>query len=291
MGCASAPVASEQRRRGLRGRDDHRDQQRQREQGHEQVARAGLDGERADQRADHGHAGVGQDEHEDEARDCAEARRRAEQQQCERGHGDDLQRDEEGEQAQRLGDEQRRAVDGRQQEAVEPALLVVCDEQAAGPEHRREQQRHPQHAGGEVAVDLPALQREMEDDERRDAEQRHRGHGLRRAQLQAQLLAQQGADGAHHRYSAPICSASTSAAAPDQRGAPGAQPECEVGLGQAAGRVVAGHDARAPARRPDERLDQLGRGRIEVGARLVEQQHLGVVQHRAADGQALHHPA
>jgi hypothetical protein len=54
---------------------------------------------------------------------------------------------------------------------------------------------------------------------------------------------------------------------------------------------VARDDARAPAAGADERLDELGRRRVEVGARLVEQQHLGVVQHGAAHGQALDHPA
>ena len=180
---------------------------------------------------------------------------------------------------------------GREQEAVEAALLVVGDEQAAGAEHRGEEQRHPQHAGGEVAVDLAALQREVEDDERGDAEERHRRHRLRRAQLQAQLLAQHGADGPPHRYSAPIRAGVDLARRRHQVGAPGAQPEREVGLGEPAGRVVARDDPRAPARGADERLDELGRRRVEVGARLVEQQHLGVVQHGAADGQALDHAA
>ena len=78
--------------------------------------------------------------------------------------------------------------------------------------------------------------------------------------------------------------------APAARRAPAAQAEHEVGLGQPAGRVVAG-DTRVRPAAPDQRLEQLGRRGVEVGARLVEQQQLGVVQHRARDGDALHHPA
>ena len=46
-----------------------------------------------------------------------------------------------------------------------------------------------------------------------------------------------------------------------------------------------------PAGAADQRLDQLACRRVEVGPRLVEQQQLGLVQHRAADRQPLHHPA
>ena len=62
------------------------------------------------------------------------------------------------EQRERLGDEHRGAVDGRQQEAVEAALLVVGDEQAVDAEDRAEQQRDREDAGGQRAVDGVALQ-------------------------------------------------------------------------------------------------------------------------------------
>ena len=128
-----------------------------------QVARAGLHREGADQGADDRDAGVGEHEDQHQRGDAPAPGVGPEQQQPEGGHRDDLDRGQEAEQRQRLGHQQRRAVDRRQQEPVEPALLVVGDEQAAGPEHGGEQQRHPQHAGGEIAVDLPALQREVED--------------------------------------------------------------------------------------------------------------------------------
>ena len=41
-----------------------------------------------------------------------------------------------------------------------------------------------------------------------------------------------------------------------------------------------------PLRAADQRLDQRGRLGVEVRARLVEQQQLGRVQHRAADRRA-----
>jgi hypothetical protein len=51
-------------------------------------------------------------------------------------------------------------------------------------------------------------------------------------------------------------------------------------------------DHAGPARRaPDERLEQRGGGGVEVGERLVEEQQLGVVQHRARGRDALDHPA
>ena len=46
-----------------------------------------------------------------------------------------------------------------------------------------------------------------------------------------------------------------------------------------------------PERPADQRLEQLGRGGVEAGARLVEQQQRRVVQHRPRGGEALHHAA
>ena len=75
------------------------------------------------------------------------------------------------------------------------------------------------------------------------------------------------------------------------RRAPAAQPEREVRARQAARGVVARDDAGPARRAPDERLEQRGGGRVEVGERLVEEQQLGVVQHRARGRDALDHPA
>jgi len=54
---------------------------------------------------------------------------------------------------------------------------------------------------------------------------------------------------------------------------------------------VADDHPRAPGGAPEQRLDQLARGRVEIRARLIQQQQLGIVQQRAADRDALHHPA
>ena len=79
---------------------------------------------------------------------------------------------------------------GRQEEAVEAALLAVGDEQPADAEHRREQQRHrTARPAARSPSTAAALQREVEDHERRDRESAMRGDDLRRAQLEAQVLA------------------------------------------------------------------------------------------------------
>jgi hypothetical protein len=78
--------------------------------------------------------------------------------------------------------------------AVEAPLLGVRDEQAVDAENRGEQQRDPQHSAGQFAAQRVSLEREMEQHEGRHAEQRHRRHGLEAAQLDAELLAQQGGD-------------------------------------------------------------------------------------------------
>ena len=198
-----------------------------------------------------------------------------------------------------LREEQRRAVDGRQQEAVEPALVAVGDEQPPDPQQRGERQRHPQDAGGEVAVDRVAPQREVEEDVRRRAEQRHRDERLRRAALEPQLLGEHGARGGErarrgrgaHRYSAPICSAVTSAARASSAARPSRRPSARSpSASPPAGSWLVTTRVR-PLARPTSGSSRSVRRRVEVRARLVEQQHVGVVQDGAADGEALRHAA
>ena len=78
---------------------------------------------------------------------------------------------------------------------------------------------------------------------------------------------------------------------PSADGAAAPQAQHHVGLGQRAGDVVADQHARAARGAPDQRLEQLGGGRVEVGARLVEQQQRRLVQHGPGDGDALDHAA
>ena len=89
----------------------------------------------------------------------------------------------------------------------------------------------------------------MEDDERRDAEERHRGHRLLGAQLDAQVLAQEGGRRGSSAIQRSQRAGVEVARGREQPGAPAAQAEHEVGLGQAARRVVGGEHARAPATR------------------------------------------
>ena len=89
----------------------------------------------------------------------------------------------------------------------------------------------------------------------------------------------------------PMRSASTLGRGARERRPPAAQPEHDVGLGQPAGRVVAGDHARAPRARPISGSTSSAAAGSRLRARLVEQQQLGVVQHRAAHGDALDHPA
>ena len=65
------------------------------------------------------------------------------------------------------------------------------------------------------------------------------------------------------------------------------QPERDVGLRQRRPPRRGDEHARPPRRPADDGLDQLGRRRIEVRARLVEQQQRGLVQVGARDGEPL----
>ena len=85
-----------------------------------------------------------------------------------------------------------------------PRLLALRDEQPVDAEDRGEQERHPQDAGGELALEPVAVEAEVEDDEGRDGEQRHRRHRLLRAKLDAQVLADDRADRAHGASSAAV---------------------------------------------------------------------------------------
>src|SRR5438552_3405925 len=70
-----------------------------------------------------------------------------------------------------------------------------------------------------------------------------------------------------------------------------ARQESALATNSPARRVMARDDAGAALARADERLDELRPGRVEVRARLVEQQDGRVVQDGAGDGKALHHAA
>ena len=58
--------------------------------------------------------------------------------------GEHLDDEQEDEVADRLGEEDDRAVDRREQQRVEAALVLLVHERAVQPEHRREDEREPQ---------------------------------------------------------------------------------------------------------------------------------------------------
>ena len=78
--------------------------------------------------------------------------------------------------------------------ASSSASMPPCSRSAANsrvhPDHRGQQQRHPEHPGGERAVERVAVEAEVEQHVDGDREQRHRRHRLLRAQLEQQVLAQ-----------------------------------------------------------------------------------------------------
>ena len=134
------------------------------------------------------------------------------------------------------------------------------------PSSGGEQQRHPQDPRGQLAVDVVALQREVEQHERAEREQHHRRHGLARAQLQPQVLAQQRGDGAPHAYSARTSAALDLAGGREQGRPAAAQPEHDVRLGQPVLDVV-GDDHARPAGRSAARRPRPRRGPARPAAR------------------------
>ena len=139
---------SEQRRGRPRAGDHDRHEQRQPEQRAQQVSSPCADRERRHERAYGRDAEVAEHQHPDQVRQRL-ADGGAEQQQSEGGNRHELEHDEVGEQRERLGEQQRRAVHRREQEPVEAALLALGHEQPVDAQHGREQQRHPEDPGGQ----------------------------------------------------------------------------------------------------------------------------------------------
>ncbi len=104
-----------------------------------------------------------------------------------------------------------------------------------------------------------------------------------------QVLAQDRAGGGDHAYSSRARAPSSSDAGRAKAWPPPRRPSTTSASASAPFHVV-GHQHPGAARGPpDQRLQPLGRGGIEVGARLVEQEQVGVVQRGPGGGQALHH--
>ena len=289
-GSASAPrLRRAAARSRLRRADHHRHEQRQREQRARCRSRARVwMASAADQRADHRDA---------RRRRAASTHEQPGQRRpgpgpssssANGGHRDELHDDEEGEQRERLGDEAARC--GRPARAgsrrSRPARASATNSRLMPSIAANSSVTHRTPAARSPST-VVAVQREVEDDERRDARTAPSPGPTRSVRSSSRSSLRSSAPtGAHQRGTAPpIVGAPSTLARParSSAGAPAAQAERDVGLGQPAGRVVAGDHARAAATpRPISGSTQLGGGRVEVGERLVEQQQLGVVQHRAA---------
>ena len=166
----------------------------------------------------------------------------------------------------RLRQPDRAAVDRREHEPVEQALLPLGDERAAEAEQRGEEDRHPEQA--ELGEPRGAgREREVEDDEDRDHEQQHRGQRVAGPQLEPQVLPRQRrrvGRGSYASASLPLASGATRSGS------------C------VATRIV--RRSRIPASSRSSSSAPVG---VEAAERLVEDQQLGLVQQRAAEREPL----
>jgi hypothetical protein len=114
------------------GRGDHKwDQERQQDEGREQIARTRHRRNRRDQRPGGRQADVGEQQ---DKRERDQPGGRVEEEEREDRHRDQFEGDEVDHQGARLRGEKDRAVDGGQSDEVEAALLALGDEQAVDRE-------------------------------------------------------------------------------------------------------------------------------------------------------------
>ena len=165
----------------------------------------------------------------------------------------------------RLREPDRAAVDRREHEPVEQALLALGDERAAEAEQRREEDRHPEQP--ELGEPRRAgRQREVEDDQDRDHEQQHRGQRVPGPQLEPQVLARE----RRRRRRSSYASASLPLASGATR----------------SGSCVATRIVRALAHAGELAVEQLRALGVQPAERLVEDQQLGPVQQRRGRARA-----
>src|SRR4051812_25981124 len=146
-------LEAEQRLGGLGGGNQEGHKQRQQQDRHYQLPRTRLGGERGHQRSHGGQAEVGQQQHQEQLGHGVQ-QVGAQKQQGEGGQRDHLERHQEDKQRASLGHEQGRAIHRRQQQAIDAALLALGREQPHHRDHGGQQQGHPEHPGGQRAVDL-----------------------------------------------------------------------------------------------------------------------------------------
>ena len=169
-----------------------------------------------------------------------------------------------------LAEPDRAAVARREHEPVERAALALRRPRARQAEQRREDERDPEQP---LCRDLvgPGREREVEDDERRDDEEQHRGQRVPRPQLEPEVLARERADVgevAHASARRAVASGSTRA-----------------------GSCVVRRMVVVPASAASSRSSSAAPSVVERRERLVEHEQLGIVQERAAEREPLRHAA
>ena len=262
--------------------------------GDDQLPRAGLDGERGHERPDDRDAEVEQGEDPGELAARPPRRRRGpSRSSANAGTATISTRDEEGEAAPPPSPRAARCGRPASQQEARRARPPRCSatNSRRDAEHRGEQDRDEQHARGEVAVQLAALQPEVEEHEGRDGEQRHRRDGLARCAARAGGPCAGRPTAALSSRTAPrtSCSATSPAGAAKATRPSRAEPEREVGPGQAA-RRGRGWSRPACARRAAARARPRRRpGRGSPAARRAGARR--VVQHGPAHREPLDHPA
>src|SRR5262245_15467676 len=174
------------------GGDHERDEQRQEQHREQELAGAREQRQRGDEGAEDADADIGDQAGEEEPADVA-PERAVDEEHAEQRHDQDLHRDQVADDRDRLGDEQHHARHRGHQQALQHALLPLRDVAAADPEHRGERERHPEEPAGELGeVALARAEAELEQHHRQHGEEDHRDHGVAGAQLQAQVLEDEG---------------------------------------------------------------------------------------------------
>ena len=202
----------------------------------------------------------------------------------EQRHRDQLERDQVDDQDADLGRVQRRTVDRREPDHVEAALLALGDEDAVDRQDRGEQHRRQQDPGGEAALELG----------------RGRGRSERGRRWSPRTAPSPGTDSsvrssvrrslariARKAFTAPP-PRSPARRRPRSRSPGRRRRRRRRRAARAPGRprraprvdVVGDEHPRAAGPRAEQLVDDRGGAEVEVRARLVEQQQLGLVEQR-----------
>ena len=181
----------EDQRRRPRGGDEDGHDQRQEQDRQQQVARARVHRDGRKQCTKSTDARVGQQQDDEERQQVSQVAALDEE---EREHRDGHRLDDQQEDQvpHGLREEDRDTVDRAEQQPVEAVLVLLLGEGTVESEQHGEDERHPEHAAGEVGEVDPLLdaERVVEDHHRQQHEEDHADDHVARAQLADQVLAQ-----------------------------------------------------------------------------------------------------